>query len=323
MLIRSMALSGILLFTHFSSSAQELSLLAGTLRAADAPHSYSWELDYRQSLSEHTAFSLSWLNEGHIPHNHRDGQSAQFWLQTQALDRHLSLAAGVGPYVYYNTTGIGTQYSDKHGLGALSSLAATYYTDDGWIYQARLNHVATHNSFNTTALLAGIGYQLERPAASGTPTVSPPQIGKTTTNQITLFLGQTIVNSFDSQHDSARAIEFRHGVSPHFDWSISWLNEGDARLIRRDGVIGQAWLVHEFFDKRLALGAGVGPYFSIDRYRAPQPGEASNTTVSAVVTATAAIQLRPQLYLRTSWNRIASTYNRDTDVILMGLGYSF
>lgn len=318
-----MALSCLLFFASSSCGAQELSLLAGALRASDSHDSYSWELDYRQGLSENTAFTLSWLNEGHVPHHHRDGQSAQFWVRTNVFDQRLSLAAGVGPYFYYDTTGIGTAYNDKHGWGTLSSLAATYYANNRWIYEARLNRIVAANSLNTTSMLFGIGYQLERPPAPGTSETPPPRTGKTTENQVTLFLGQTIVNSFDSQRDTARAVEFRHGVSPHFDWSVSWLNEGDARLIRRNGVIGQAWLVHKFFDNSFSLGAGLGPYLSIDRYRKPLPGEANNITVSAIVTATAAMRLGPHLYLRTSWNRIASNYNRDTDVILMGLGYSF
>lgn len=323
MLIRTMAFSSLLFFAYSYCGAQELSLLAGALQASGSHESYSWELDYREGLSESTAFTLSWLNEGHVPHHHRDGQSAQIWVHTNVFDQRLSLAAGIGPYFYYDTTGIGAGYSDKHGWGTLSSLAATYYAKNRWIYEARLNRVVVINSINTTSMLFGIGYQLERPSVPGTSAVSPPQTEKTTANQITLFFGQTIVNSFDSQRDTARAVEFRRGVSPHLDWSVSWLNEGDARLIRRDGVIGQVWLVHEFFDKRFALGAGVGPYFSIDRYRTPQPNEAGNITISAMVTATAVMRLSPHLYLRTSWNRIASNYNRDTDVILMGLGYSF
>ncbi|GCB02219.1 hypothetical protein SFMTTN_3039 [Sulfuriferula multivorans] len=324
MLIRKMAVSGLLMFVYSSCGAQDLSLLAGGMRASGIPDtSYAWELDYRQGLNENLAFTLSWLNEGHVLHHHRDGQSAQIWARTNLLDRHLSLAAGVGPYFYYDTTGAGAGYMDKHGWGTISSLAATYYTKSGWIYEARANRVIASTSINTTSMLFGIGYQLEPPLGTESSASTPPQTEKPTTNQVTFFLGQTIVNSFASQHDTARAIEFRHGVSPHFEWSASWLNEGDARLIRRDGVIAQAWLVHGFFDNRFTLGAGLGPYFSIDRYRAPQPGEASNITVSAIVTATAAIRLSPHAYLRTSWNRIASTYNRDTDVILMGLGYSF
>ena len=324
MLIRKMAFSSLLIFAYSSCGAQDLSLLAGSMRASGIPDtSYAWELDYRQGLNENLAFTLSWLNEGHVLHHHRDGQSAQIWARTNLLERRLSLAAGIGPYFYYDTTGAGAGYMDKHGWGSISSLSATYYTKSGWIYEARANRVIASTSINTTSLLVGVGYQLEHPSVPGVSADEPPQTEKTTNNQVTFFLGQTIVNSFASQHDTARAIEYRHGVSPHFDWSVSWLNEGDARLIRRDGVIAQAWLVHGFFDNRLALGAGLGPYFSIDRYRAPQPGEASNITVSAIVTATAAVRLTPHLYMRTSWNRIASTYNRDTDVILVGLGYGF
>jgi len=58
--------------------AQEFSLLAGPLVSKDED-TYSWQATYREGLGRHAAWSFSWLNEGHIPNHHRDGQLAQLW----------------------------------------------------------------------------------------------------------------------------------------------------------------------------------------------------------------------------------------------------
>jgi len=307
--------------------AQELNLLAGAMRdSASQQSSYAWALDYRHGLGENLDFTLSWLNEGHVTDHHRDGQSAQLWGRTNVWDRHLSLAVGAGPYRYYDTTGAttGTGFTDAHGWGGIFSVAATYYTDGPWLFELRANRVITHDSIDTTSVLAGVGYQLERPPTPGPYAVAPHQTENTTPgSELTVLVGQTIVNSFQSDRNTAQAIEYRRGVSTHLDWTLSLLNEGDNRLIRRNGLITQLWLAHAYFNDRLALSAGVGPYFAIDKRRPPVAGEATNVPVSAMVTVSAALRLSSRWSLRTEWDRVASHYNRDADVVLAGLGYRF
>src|SRR5262245_23820769 len=58
--------------------AQEFSVLVGGMNAPESGDtSYSWQIDFRQYLSRYTAWSLSWLNEGHVSNHHRDGWIAQ------------------------------------------------------------------------------------------------------------------------------------------------------------------------------------------------------------------------------------------------------
>jgi hypothetical protein len=67
-------------------SAQEFYLLGGALGdTASSNRSYTWSLEYMQGLGEYTAISISWLNEGHLPNNHRDGIMAQFWGRTKII----------------------------------------------------------------------------------------------------------------------------------------------------------------------------------------------------------------------------------------------
>ena len=305
--------------------AQELTLLGGGLKESGTKDtSPVWAFEYRQPLNEYVAASFSWLNEGHVPGHHRDGQSIQIWGRTNVFDRRLSLAAGVGPYRYFDTTvsSSGGDYANIHGWGTVGSLAATYYTNSRWLYEMRFNRIVAHNSINTSALMFGIGYQLEPVSERGPQASTPRQLEKTTTDEFTVFLGRTIVNSYNSERDSARALEYRHGLGRYVDVTLGLLNEGDPRLIRRSGITAQIWGVREVLaSDRLVLGIGFGPYLAIDRYRTPAPGEGGSSNFSWIFTATAAYRLSQHWDARISWNRINPNYNRDTDVILFGAGY--
>ena len=307
--------------------AQELTWIAGGLKESGTNESSPvWAFEYLHPLNENIAASFSWLNEGHVPRHHRDGQTVQIWVRTAVLDRHVSLAVGVGPYRYFDTTvsSAGGGYANIHGSGAVASLAATYYTHSRWLYQLHFNRIVANNSINTNSLMFGIGYQLEPVSERGPQVSVPRQLEKTTSSEITAFLGRTIVNSFDSQRDAARALEYRLGLARYVDVTLGVLNEGDPRLVRRTGITAQIWVVREVLaSDRLILGIGFGPYLAIDRYRTPAPGEGGDSNFSWIFTATAAYRLSRHWDARLSWNRVNTNYNRDTDVILFGAGYRF
>lgn len=113
------------------AQAQEFSFLAGPLKS-NSQNTYSWEANYRESIGPYAAWSFSWLNEGHIPDHHRDGQSVQIWGRMPLWNRRLELSAGVGPYRYFDTSEAqaGGNYSNTHGWGGLFSLRAAYYFDN-------------------------------------------------------------------------------------------------------------------------------------------------------------------------------------------------
>jgi len=307
-----------------TAHAQELTLLGGGLKESGTNYSSTvWAFEYQQPLKEHVAASFSWLNEGHVPGHHRDGQSVQIWGRTNVFDRRLSLAVGVGPYRYFDTTVscAGGGYANIHGWGTVASLGATWYT---WLYQMRFNRIVARNSINTSALMFGIGYQLEPVSERGPQVAAPRKLEKTTTDEITVFLGQTIVNSYYSQRDSARAIEYRHGLGRFVDVTLGVLNEGDPRLVRRTGVTAQIWGVREVLaSDRLLLGIGFGPYLAVDKYRTHVQSEGGDSKFSWIFTATAAYRLSEHWNARVSWNRINTNYNRDTDVLLLGAGYRY
>lgn len=308
------------------AEAQEFHGLGGLMQHTDtSERSYSWQWEYQEGLAEHFAYSISYLNEGHVTGHHRDGHMAQLWARTNLLDRRLSLAAGIGPFRYFDTRAAkaGASYQNDHGWGGTLSLAATWYTDTRWLFQLRTNFVETAESIDTISTLVGIGYQLEAPAAPGPLATPSPQRQLTTENELTLFLGRTIVNSFNSEHSVATGVEYRRGLWPYVDWTVGWLFEGDSRLTRRNGLTTQLWATRGVLDNHASLGIGAGPYINVDRYRDPVQSDETKRSVSGIVTLTASYRLTPRWLVRTSWNRIVTSYDRDTDVILGGIGYRF
>jgi hypothetical protein len=303
------------------ASAQEFSLLGGVMRSDDpAGNSYAWLFSYQQDLSEHLAVSFTWQNEGHVPDHHRDGHSVQIWGKTKLFSPNLELAAGIGPYRYYDTTVAdnGGSYADDHGYGVLYSLTATWRTSGRLLYQARLDRVETRHSIDTTELIFGIGYKLDQDGQSIYKDFGAQRLAAKR-DEVTLFAGGTIVNSFESENSFAKSIEYRHTFGPVLRGTIAWMNEGDARLIRRNGIITQAWLEPSFSGDKFTLGIGAGAYIAVDEYREGDHG----AFASGVFTMTASLRFGREWVGRFSWNRILSNYDRDTDIIVFGAGYRF
>ena len=309
-----------------AARAQELSFLLGGIAERDiGEESYTWEIEYLHGLGENFAASFSWINEGHVPDHHRDGHSVRLWARTNVLDRRLSLLAGLGSYRFFDTnkTDSADGFSDLHGWGLIGTLGARWYTDGPWLLHARLNVIDTLHNIDTWSATVGVGYQLERPKSRG-PVVAPtPQPEKTSGRELTVFVGRTIVNSLASEKGIAACVEFRQGLRQHLDGTLSLIHEGDAELIRRNGLAGQLWLTRAFFGDRLTLGVGAGFYLSIDEYHAAAPDEGSKHVFSGLVTMSVGYRVAESWIVRYSWNRVVSDYDRDTDVLLLGLGRRF
>ena len=312
----------LLAFAASPVRAEEFSVLGGGIEAATEEPSYAWQLEYLEGLGEHLAYSVSYLNEGHFFNHHRDGQTAQLWGRTNLLDRHLSLLAGVGAFYYFDTTAEkqGGSYSDGHGIGAMYSLTAIWYTEKRFFFQVQSNFVETQKSINTFSTLVGIGYQLDAPATQGPLVGASSQQELTTNNELTLFAGQAIVNSFNSAKEVATSIEYRRGLLAHLDWTVAWFKEGDSCLNQQNAIATQLWAVSSVLDDRLSLGLGAGSYFSVNQYNLAQQ---SPKTVSGIVTMSASYRFTPHWDARISWNRLITNNERDADILLGGGGYRF
>jgi len=294
----------------------EISLLAGSISSqSDWPKSYAWAFSYRHVWQDYFSTTVSYLNQGHFPGHHRDGVTAEAWAQTDLFDRHLTLAVGAGPFNYYDTTAAshGGTYSDAHGWAWLYSASATWQPrKHGWFAELRLDRTAPAKSIETTSVSAGLGYRLTPDLHGPSPGVDPVYHQK----EFTAFYGKTVVNSFNSQEAAAKALEFRYAFGDYLRGSAGYVNEGNAQLIRRNGMLLEGWLEPGFSAGRYSVGVGAGAYAAIDKYQ-PAPGR----HVSGVVTLTMSFRLLEHLDARFNWHRIVTNYNRDTDIALYQLGY--
>jgi hypothetical protein len=320
----STLLTGVFFVLSPLASAQEFSLLAGPL-VSDSANTYSWEASYREGLGRFAAWSFSWINEGHIPEHHRDGQTLQAWGRLPLWNDRLEISAGTGPYRYFDTTAArsGGDYSNTHGWGVLWSMRAAYYFDRRWIAQAQLNHAQVFGGPDTTALLFGIGYQLETKGEPGPRQRALPRTSTVTNNEVTMMLGKTILNSDNSESANAVSLEYRRGLWRYVDVTASYIHEGGHIQSRRDGVAAQLWATRAFFDDRLTLSAGVGPYISITQNDGLPQSRASDGRISALVGVSASYRLGQHWLTRITWNRVVTRYNRDTDLIEAGVGLRF
>ncbi|MBB5189890.1 hypothetical protein HNQ50_000600 [Silvimonas terrae] len=315
-----------LLATAFGAGtarADTLWLDAGLMSApAQDDHSYAWSLVYSHPFTANWSASFSWINEGHVENHHRDGHSAQLWYNTDPFWHGLKLAAGVGPYRYFDTTTASTSdnYADNHGWGAIYSVAAIWQTPgSNWQYEMRYNHIAASSSIDTNSVTLGLGYSMapDTLGAAGWRAGDGQQ-------EITAYYGRTILNSFDSETGTAGGLEYRYSLSPWVKLSGAWLIENNNATVRHNGALAEIWLEPEFFNKRFTIGVGGGAYLLLDEKDNVVAGrDADPSRVSGVVTLTSSYRLDDRWRARVSWHRIVTSYSRDSDIILLGAGYQY
>lgn len=320
--MRKILFVALLVFLALPASAQELFVNGGaTQNAKTGTTAGQWSVTYNQELGDHAAFSFSYINEGHQPNHYRDGFAVQIWGRTTIPAPQLSLALGVGALAYADTkiTNVRDKYEDAHGFGIISSGTVTWHGLSPFLLQARLNHIVAQHSFDTLSATFGIGYLLD---AKPSPESSPKKGNSTrrTNNEITLSYGQAVLNSAKSEKDTAMSIEYRRRLLKYLDWTISYLNEGDARPLGRSGVATQLWAVRAFFNDHLTLGIGIGPYFARDKYSGD---DGQRTTVAGDLSFMASYWFHPRFGIRGAFSRIITDYSRDTDIFLGGLVYRF
>lgn len=286
------------------------------------PRSYAWGVSYRKTFTPYFAASLAYLNDGHFPGHHRDGIAAEAWVPFDLLSGHLTLSAGLGPFYYYDTVyaRTNTGYADAHGWAWIGSVDAmirpwTSGSLSHLFFDLRVDHSAPAKSIRTTSIGGGIGFRGFSDIHSAP---DPNAIAGFADNEVVLFYGKTVVNSFHSPESRADAIEYRRKIWEELRASVGFINEGNAQLIRRNGVTAEAWAEPSFDSGLWSIGAGFGFYSAIDKYH-PSAGR----HVSEIVSTTLSVRPVNNMNVRFIWHRIVTDYNRDTDVVLLGLGYRF
>lgn len=317
--MRKISLAICLILLSGTVQAHEIFVNTGATRdTKTSTDRLQWTVSYLHEIGKHTALSFSYINEGHQPSNHRDGIAGQIWVRTYLPKPRLVFGLGIGPYAYFDTHihGDGSHH-DLHGIAGIVSGTITWYGLRPFLLQGRLNYLVASQSFNTTSSTLGIGYELDASVSSGAASTGHRREDR---NEITAYYGETVLNSARSERQKAWGLDYRRNVARYIDLSVGWLWEGDKAPLDRYGIATQFWLTHPFFNDRLALAAGVGPYLAYDKYR---PSSGGVMKIQGDATFRASYRFWRGLAAVASWSRIFSTHDRDTDVFLGGLGYRF
>ena len=320
---------GLLLFPCLVM-AQDLSLLVGETETAVSPTTgRAWQVEFREAFGRYLAGSVSYVNEGHVRGHKRDGLGAQLWGRVPLFRRQVSLDFGGGPYRYFDTqTVTGGGFVNVSGWGGIVSASTTLYTKSPWFARFMVNHIYVPKNLDANTYVLGVGYHLweerpEEPVKPGEAPVADESKRKTTGDEVTLSIGQTVVNSLQDQKGFAGGVEFRKGIAGYIDWTMSWLNMGDVKVNRRNGLGTQIWLVDEYFKSRFPVGIGAGPIYFIDRRKILSGGQENPGDLAGLVTLSAAYRFSEHWYARFHWNRVFTFNNTDADLFLAGIGYSF
>lgn len=298
--------------------AQDLTLSGGHVESQHpAGDGNGWSIRYTHDLDGPFFGGVEYLNEGHVPSHHRDGTALLAGIRNGKPWHDLVFSLAAGPYRSFDTRVAQSAdgFHDAHGWAALYTVGAAWMRPSSrWFVDLRLARVESAHGPDTTMLLAGIGMQLDQDRTFGA--AEPPRT-KGGRDEVTAYLGQTIVNDFESPTALARSVEYRHAFTPVARGSLAWINEGDARLIRRNGIAAQAWLEPTFSDGRFSMGLGLGPYLAVDQYR---PG---GRHMIGLLTWTLSHRITRSWNARFTWHRSVSDDDRDSDIILLGVGYQF
>ena len=307
--------------------AQELSVLGGvTTSGAFNRSAKAWQVDYRQDFYQYFDASIAYVNEGHFSDHKRDGTAWEGWANLPLFDDRVSLSVGAGLYYYFDTQPTaGGDSVDVHGTAPIFSATLTGYLDDRWFYRVVVNRISPKSDIQTNEVMVGVGYWFgpNRKPQGAVPNQGSPEPAFVTPPELTVFGGQSVVNTYFDEKAWAGAVEYRQGVLPHVDGTATYIYEGNPKTVRRSGVAAQLWAVNTFIDKDTSVGIGVGPYFFIDRRHPSNRFRDTPAAIAPLVSLTIARQISETWTTRLVWDRVTSSYNRDSDIFLLGLGYQW
>ncbi|BDU72718.1 hypothetical protein [Mesoterricola silvestris] len=311
-------------------AAQEISAGAGRLHGIGGKAAtYTWQLQYLRKAAAPWGWSLTWINEGHLPGHHQDGVALQVWRLHRMEHNNLNLGLGLGVYRTFDTfrDAEPDSYGNGHALKPILSLRARYPIRGGpWDAFVQVNRTLGPEQRQTQAALVGLGTRFGTQAPAG-PAL-PKREREAPANELSFLFGRTILNSFESEATEflqSFAVEYRRRLSRHVDLSFTYCDEGGIDAARRDGVAAQVWLSTRTPDRAWMLGFGAGPY-ACRTFPPREEGPAADTVnirTSGRISMLVGRTLGGHWGARLQWNRTATRNHRDTDALLAGLAYAW
>jgi hypothetical protein len=304
-----------------SLRAQEFTVSGGVLIPRHANEStYSWQMEFRQELNRYFAASAAWINEGHMVGHHRDGTAWQGWVNFPFWRDHVALSFGAGAYFFFDTQSLADgKTADVHGVAPIFGGSATFYISERGFLRLNANRISRSQGAAATTATLGVGYWLGEDTRPRRRRLRAPPRGDVTDEEFTVFVGESVVNTFFNENSIAAAIEYRRGIAKNLDWTATYLNEGDPDVIRRNGFATQIWPVAAFLGNTVTLGFGVGPYVYFEN-KADGKRTMQKAGIAPLLSPTVSLRINEDWLVRVVWDRVVSNYDRDADVFLLGIG---
>lgn len=256
---------------------------------------------------------FAYNNDGHLTNNHRDGLAAQGWY-VQPLGEHFELQLGTGPYATMNNTTIDGERLNAFRVGLMSSVALKWrFSERGWYLRTQYNNTWVPGSFNSNALLVGVGHDF-----TDTDDIdSPLRLNA----KVSVWGGTSRTTQLGTQNSAAAyQLEAQYLLDSEQWWkpaalSVAFLSEGDTLLAHRTGVPVQLWW--STAPNGFVFSFGAGPYLAYDGAREQQ------LNLMGILSLRAAYRFaetsRHAYEVGFMYTRVASFYNRDQDIFMLGL----
>jgi hypothetical protein len=304
-----------------AARGQEFTVSGGVLTPSRVSESsYTWQIEYRQEVLRHFSASASWMNEGHVSGHHRDGTAWQGWLNFPFWRDRVALSLGAGAYFYFDTRpSPGGGSADEHGVAPVYSGSAAFYISDRGFIRLAANRISAAESTKVTTATIGVGYWLGQDTGPARLRRKAAPRESVTRQEFTAFVGESVVNTFFSENAIAAAVEYRRGIAKHFDWTATYLNEGDPHIIRRNGFATQIWPAAAFLGDTVTLGFGVGPYLYFES-KAEATRARQKPGFAPLLSPTLSVRINDEWLVRLVWDRVMTDYDRDADIFLLGVG---
>jgi hypothetical protein len=312
----------VLLATTASIARGETLIALGGINQPDnhAESTYAWQFEYLENISPRLAVSLSWLNEGHLPDDSRDGATAQLWVRTPRW-HDLTFSFGAGPYLYFDTEAraAGSTYADAHGIGGIATASVAADLGKSWFVSLNVNGIYTPGDVHTYAYLLGVGYRFAPLDRSLTADADLAGAWLSGHQQFQAFGGMKIYNDLNAQQKESFGADYHLALNHLVAWSATWFDDpGSARGLH-DRAASQFWLFHNIDPAHLSLSVGLGGY-----YQFGTPATVATTPferISGLSGLRADWQWAPRFSLIFTWYRKFTTDNTDRDILTLGLGW--
>ena len=203
-------------------------------------------------------------------------------------------------------------------MTSTSSVALKWHVfPHGWYLRTQYNNTWVPGSFNSNALLVGAGRDFTTLENSDGPT----HLGL----DVSLWGGSSRTTQIGTQKSAAAyQVELQYLFDTHAQWwqvagiSTGLLSEGDTTLQRRTGIPLQFWWSSE--PSHVTFSAGVGPYLAYDGVRTENKVNLLGI-FSIRVTYKFMETRKHQFEAGFMYTRVASFYNRDEDIFMLGLRF--